>query len=64
MASGLPLQIRVPMDVAPSSSELAQLPTTQSVGIIRASTEQLEKRIHQDEREEEFWKHEGLIVQA
>jgi hypothetical protein len=64
MASGLPLQVRVPMDVTPSSGELAQLPTTQLVGIIRASTEQLEQRIQQAEREEELWKQEGLLVQA
>jgi hypothetical protein len=51
------------MDVTPSSGELTQLPTTQLVGIIRASTEQLEQRIQQAEREAEFWKQEGLLAQ-
>jgi hypothetical protein len=35
----------------------------QLVGIIRASTEKLEQRIQQAEREANFWKQEGLLVQ-
>jgi hypothetical protein len=45
MASGIPLQVRAPRDTTPSPAELAQWPTTQLVGVIRASTDQLEKRL-------------------
>jgi hypothetical protein len=38
------------MDSTPSPSELEKLPKTHLVGIIKASTEQLEKRIQQAER--------------
>jgi hypothetical protein len=64
MASGLPLQFQVTMDETPSSSDLTQLPKDQLVGIIRASTEKLEQRIQHAERDEEFWKLEGLVAQA
>jgi hypothetical protein len=36
---------------------------SQLVGIIRASTEKLEQRIQQAEREAKFWKQEGLLMQ-
>jgi hypothetical protein len=56
MASGFPLQVRVPMYATPSPSELMQLPTTHLVGIIKASTEQLEQRILHPERDAKFWR--------
>ena len=40
--SGIPLQVRAPRDAAASFTELAQWPTTQLVGMIRASNDQLE----------------------
>jgi hypothetical protein len=52
--SGLPLQVRSPKDATPSSYDLAQWPTTHLVGMIRASTDQLEKRLQQAERSTEF----------
>jgi hypothetical protein len=44
-ASGLPLQVRAPRDATPSSTDLAQWPTTHLVRMIRASTDQLEQRL-------------------
>jgi hypothetical protein len=41
-ASGIPLQVQAPRDATPSSADLAQWPTTHLVGMIRASTDQLE----------------------
>jgi len=64
MASGFPLQVRVPMDAILSSNELTQLPTTHMVGIIKPSIEQLEQRIHHAERDADLWREEGHIVQA
>jgi hypothetical protein len=45
ISSGMLLQVQLPLDVTPSSRNLAQLPTTQLVGIIRASIEKLDQRI-------------------
>jgi hypothetical protein len=39
MSSGIPLQVRLPLDVTPSSSDVAQLSTGKLMGIIRTSTE-------------------------
>jgi hypothetical protein len=51
MASGLPLQVRVPREATTSSGDLAQWPSTQLIGMIRASTDQLEQRLQQAEWE-------------
>jgi hypothetical protein len=45
MTSGLPMQVRAPKDATPSFDDLAQWPTTHLVGMIRASTNQLEQRL-------------------
>jgi hypothetical protein len=64
MASGLPLQARLPLDSTITSDEFAHFPMSQLVGLIRASTKKLEQRIQQEEREDKFWKKEGLLVQT
>jgi hypothetical protein len=64
MTSGLPLQVRAPRDATPSSADLAQWPTMHLVGMIRASTDQLEQRLQQAERSAEFAREEALLVQA
>jgi hypothetical protein len=64
MASGLPLQTRAPRDATPSSTDLAQWPTTHLVGMIRASTDQLEKRLQQARGLSEFAREEVFLVQA
>jgi hypothetical protein len=47
MANGIPLQVRVPREATTSSGDLAQWPSTQLIGMIRASTDQLEQRLQQ-----------------
>jgi hypothetical protein len=64
MASGLPLQTRAPRDTAPSSTDLAQWPVTHLVGMIRASTDQLEQRLQQAERSAKYAREEALLAQA
>jgi uncharacterized protein YllA (UPF0747 family) len=64
MASGLTLEVRLPLDATTSFGDLAQLLTVQLVGIIRASTEKLEQRIQQAEQEANLWKQEGLLAQT
>jgi hypothetical protein len=64
MTSGLPLQVRAPRDTTPSSADLAQWPTTHLVGMIRASTDQLEQRLQQAKRSAEFAREEALLAQA
>jgi deoxyadenosine/deoxycytidine kinase len=58
------LQARLPLDATITSDEFTHFPTPQLVGLIRASTEKLEQRIQQEEREAEFWKQEGLLAQT
>jgi hypothetical protein len=45
MASGIPLQVRVPMEATTSSPDLTQWSSTHLIGMIKASTDQLEKRL-------------------
>jgi hypothetical protein len=46
------------------STDLAQWPVTHLVGMIRASTDQLEKRLQQAERSTKYARDEVLLVQA
>jgi hypothetical protein len=56
MASGIPfLQIRLLLEATVTSREIAQLPTLQLVGLIRASTDHLEKRFQQAKTQDEYW---------
>jgi hypothetical protein len=64
MASGLPLQTRAPRDTAPSSADLIQWPATQLFGLIRASTDQLEKRLQEAERSVEVARKEEFVAQT
>jgi hypothetical protein len=64
MASGLPLQTRAPSDTTPSSTDLVQWPATQLFGLIRASTDQLEKRLQEAERSTEVARKEEFIAQT
>jgi hypothetical protein len=60
--SGLPLQTRAPRDTTPSSTDLVQWPTTHLFGLIRASTDQLEKRLQQAERSVEVTREEAFLA--
>jgi hypothetical protein len=62
--SGLPLQWRVPTDAAPSSTDLVQWPASQLFGLIRASTDQLEKRLQDAESSAELARKEQLYAQT
>jgi hypothetical protein len=64
MASRLSLQARLPLDATITSDEFTHFPTLQLVGLIKASTDQLEHRIQQEEREADFWKQEGLLAET
>jgi hypothetical protein len=64
MASRLPLQMRAPTDAAPSATNLVQWPTSQLFGLIRASTDQLEKRLQDTESSAELARQERLVEQA
>jgi hypothetical protein len=64
MASGLPLQMRAPTDAAPSSTDLVQWPVPQLFGLIRASMDQLEKRLQEAERSVEIARKEQFVVQT
>jgi hypothetical protein len=64
MASGLPLQTRAPRDTTPSSSDLVQWPTTHLFGLIRASTDQLEKRLQEAKRSTEVARKEEFVTQT
>jgi hypothetical protein len=59
--SGLPLQWRVPTDVAVSSTDLVQWPVPHLFGLIRASTDQLEKRLQEAERSTEIARKEQFV---
>jgi hypothetical protein len=63
-ASGLPLQTRAPTDAAPSATNLVQWPTSQLFGLIRASTDQLEKRLQDTESSAELARKEQLYAQT
>jgi hypothetical protein len=64
VASGLPLKTRAPRDTTLSPVDLAQWPTTHLIGMIRALTNQLEKRLQQAERSVEVTREEVFLVQA
>jgi hypothetical protein len=61
MASGIPLHIRLPLEATITSKYLTQLSIPQLVGLMRASTDHLEKWVQQDEIEVEYWRHEGML---
>jgi hypothetical protein len=64
MANGIPLQIRLLLEATVTSRELTQLLTPQLVGLIRASTDHLEKWVQQAETQDEYWRHEGMLEQT
>ena len=54
MASGLPLQARLPLDATLTSGNFSHFPMPQLV----------DHRIQQAEREAKFWKQKGLLAQT
>jgi hypothetical protein len=62
--SGFPLQTREPIDASPSSADLAQWPATHLFGLIRASINQLEKRLQHVEKSSKYARDEALLAQA